>query len=117
MLLPTLALIASLAAPVASPCMVDDSNVAIQGVVKEVNNRDRRTGQPYSYFIVDSSETYCLFGQDVDERSSTPTRTITLIPHAYAKSASEFRRYVGRTVTITGKLSSSNGGGPQLVYT
>jgi hypothetical protein len=60
MLLPTLALIASIAAPVASPCMADDSDVAIRGVVKEVNNRDRRTGQPYSYFIVDSSETYCL---------------------------------------------------------
>jgi hypothetical protein len=53
MLLSTLSLIASIAAPVASPCMADDSNVAIRGVVKEVNNRDRRTGQPYSYFIVE----------------------------------------------------------------
>lgn len=116
-LLSTLALITSLAVPVAAPCIADNSNVAIQGVVKEVSNRDRHTGRPYTYFIVESNETYCLFApQFVDKRNSTPTRIIALFSDAVVDEASELRRYVGRTVIITGKLSSTNGGGPQLNY-
>ena len=116
MILPFLALATIIAMPVASPCIADDSAMTIEGAVKEVNNRDRRTGRPYSYFIIDSSRAYCLFGEDVDERSSEPTRTIPLLPHG-ANSVSEFRPYVGRTVIITSKLSSSNGRGPQMSYT
>ena len=103
--------------PAAGPvCLPDDSMVQMRGTIKEVLNRDRHTGNAYSYFIIDTDKPYCLAGDNVDERSSMPTAAITLIPHDYDKSRQEFGPLVGRAVVMTGKLSSSNGGGPQLFY-
>jgi hypothetical protein len=90
--------------------------VQVRGTIKEVLNRDKHMGTAYSYFIIDTDKPYCLAGDDVDERSSMPTVTITLIPHEYDKSRREFGPLVGRDVLLTGKLSSSNGGGPLLFY-
>jgi hypothetical protein len=67
------ALAAGLALSVSEPCIATDFVVPIHGVLKEGVDCDRRTGKLHSYFIIGSSEYYGLIGENVDERSSTPT--------------------------------------------
>lgn len=86
----------------------------LRGTIKEVPNRDKHSGSAYSYFVIQTEQPYCLVGDGVDERSSTPTVTVTLVAHRFNTDRQEFGALVGRSVTMTGKLSSSNGGGPLL---
>jgi hypothetical protein len=98
----------------APACLPDDSLVQVRGKIKEVASRDRITGKPYSYFIIDADRSHCVTGPDVDERSSTPAYDITLAPPESLNERQAFGDYIGRRVQITGTISSSNGGGSLL---
>ncbi|GBR09535.1 hypothetical protein [Acetobacter oeni] len=95
-------------------CLPDNASVEMFGIVHEVSGRDKHSGRLYSYFTIDAEQFYCVAGQDVDERSATPTYNIALTPREAGKDQKEFGPYVGYRVKVTGTLSSSSRGGPLL---
>ena len=106
---------AAMRADAATACLPDNAMVEMTGVIKQVTDRDKHTDQPYSYFTISTERAYCLSGPDVDERSSTPTHDMTVLPRTGVGDRQAFGPYVGYRVMATGRLSSSNFGGPQLL--
>lgn len=92
----------------------DGSNIIIFGTVNIVESRDKHSGSIYKYAVLHTENPYRIReGEDIDDSNITPTTFIQLNQHSSMK---EFIPYMGRYVKISGKISSTNGGGPMLDY-
>jgi hypothetical protein len=92
-------------------CVKDSAAITLSGTLREIHSRDKRSGEPYSYFLLHTERPVCLAGEDIDDSNTTPRQDITVIDQESQRA--DFRRRLG-PCTISGKLESSNGGGPQL---
>lgn len=99
----------------ADGCSDQDTPVTMRGTLQEIFSHDRHTGSQYSYFRLHTVGAHCLKpGFDTDQSSSTPTHDVTLLFNDEQQAS--MRQLVGHSVTMSGRISGSNGGGPQLEY-
>lgn len=103
--------VAQIAVAAPSKCIPDGSVVTVSGVFKLHHNRDRATGEPYTYVVLETGSSYCLSGPHVDAQSKKPTSTILM-----SEPSSEARRYLDRLVVVHGRLAATNMGGPVIFY-
>ncbi|KXV70402.1 hypothetical protein AD952_13020 [Acetobacter cerevisiae] len=95
----------------------DNADVIISGTLEFIESRDKHSGAFYKYAVIHTDTPYRLKeGDGLDDSNVTPTTYISLTPHTHHNALKEFTPYLGRYVTVSGKLSSTNGGGPLLDY-
>ena len=99
----------------AQRCVPDGSAVSVRGKIVKLSSHDKNTGQAYSYLILRADKSYCLFGQYVDQVSATPTSSLMIDDKVGATT--EATPFIGKFVTVVGKIFDTNGGGPMVTYT
>ena len=98
-------------------CLPDPSQVQIVGTIIAMHAHDKGDGRALTYYRLKSSVAYCVDSKDEAEDASDTTPTTTLTITSDSGRYDEVAVYIGRRVVVAGRLSGSNGGGPQLSYT
>lgn len=95
----------------------DNADIIISGTLEFIESRDKHSGSLYKYAVIHTDTPYRLKeGDGLDDSNVTPTTYIPLNSHTPSNALAEFTPYLGRYVTVSGRLSSTNGGGPLLDY-
>mgnify|MGYP003362723711 CR=1 FL=1 len=102
----------------------DGSEITIHGTIEFIETRDKHSGSLYKYATLHTQNPYRLKqvdspadGDGIDDSNVTPTTFIQVNAREPNGGIREFTPYLGRYVTLVGKIVSTNGGGPMLQYT